>query len=202
MAFANLELDVPESLTTEEFVLRPIVAADAELDHAAVMESREFLRTWEQSSWPEDDFTVAANREDLEKLERRHASHLAFTYTVLDPAGTECLGCVYLMATDARMFTGARITPVGDHRWDDYDAAVYFWVRRSRLAAGTDRALLDALRTWLARDWGLGSHLFVTNEQFAQQRDMIEHTDLQLRFEIEEANKAGRYLAYEWPTSR
>ena len=193
-----MEPDAPAGLTTGEFTLRPLVAADAEMDHAAVMESREYLRTWEQSTWPEDDFTVAANRTDLEKAERRHAAREAFTYTMVDPAGTECLGCVYVMPTDARMFAGARITPVGDHRWDDYAAAVYFWVRRSRLATGLDRTLLEALRTWLARDWSLGGrHLFVTNEQFAQQVELIESTDLRLRFEVEEADKPGRYLAYE-----
>lgn len=198
MLFENLEFDVPDGLKTDGFVLRPITAADAEMDYAAVMESREYLRTWEQSSWPEDDFTVAANREDLEGLEQRHANRRAFTYTVLNPAGTECLGCVYLMPPDARMFAGARITPVTDRQWDDYGAAVYFWIRRSRLATGTDRALLDALRTWLARDWSLGGHLFVTNEQFAQQVGMIEQAGLQLRFEIEEPGKPGRYLAYEY----
>lgn len=197
MPFENLEFDVPDSLKTDGFMLRPILATDAELDYAAVMESRDYLRTWEQSTWPADDFTVAANREDLEKLEQRHASNEAFTYTVLDPAGTECLGCVYLMPTNARMFTGARITPVGDRRWEDYEATVYFWVRRSRLATGTDRALLDALRTWLAQDWSFGGRLIVTNEQFAQQVDLIEHTDLELRFEVEEPGKPGKYLAYE-----
>jgi hypothetical protein len=197
MPFENVELRVPEGLTTDDFMLRPIVAADAEMDYAAVMESREYLRAWEQSTWPEDDFTVAANREDLEKAERRHANHEAFTYTVMDPAETECLGCVYLMPPDARMFARARITPVGSHRWDDYDAAVFFWVRKSRLAAEMDRVLLDALRTWLAQDWSLGGHLFVTNEQFAQQVELIEHTDLQLRFEIAEPDKPGRFLAYE-----
>lgn len=196
MPFENLRSEVPGGLTTDDFVLRPIVAADAELDYAAVMESRDYLRTWEQSTWPEDDFTVAANRKDLEKLEQRHASRRAFTYTVLDPAGTQCLGCVYLMPTDARMFAGARITPVGDDRWNDYDAALYFWVRRSRLAAQLDRVLLDALRSWLANDWSLGGHLVVTNQQFAQQVELIERTDLQLRFEVEEPGKPGRYLAY------
>ncbi|TDC48175.1 N-acetyltransferase [Jiangella ureilytica] len=195
MRLENVE--PPGGLTTDEFVLRPILATDAELDYAAVMESRDYLRTWEQSSWPADDFTVAANREDLEKLERRHADRQAFTYTVMDPAGMECLGCVYLMPTDARSFAGARITPVGgDHRWDDYAAAVYFWVRRSRLATQTDRLLLDTLRSWLARDWSLGGHIFVTNEQFTQQVELIRHTDLELRFEIEEPDKPGRYLAY------
>jgi hypothetical protein len=189
--------DVPSGLTTDHLVLRPIVAADAELDYAAVMESREYLRFWEQSSWPADDFTVAGNREDLEKLEQRHADGTAFTYTVMDRAGTECLGCVYLMPTDARSFADARITPSGDHRWEDYRATVYFWVRKSRLAARTDRALLDALRPWLAEDWNLGTALFVTNEQFTQQVDLIEQAGLRLRFEIEEPGKPGRYRAYE-----
>lgn len=189
-------IDVPDRLVTERFLLRPITAADAARDHAAVMASREQLRVWEQSSWPEDDFTVAANREDLEKLEQRHAAHQAFTYTVLDPTGTECLGCVYLMPPDARMYDGARITPIGDHRWADYAAMVYFWVRSPLLATGLDRLLLDELRDWLARDWDLGPALFVTNEQLEQQVKMIEETGLQLRFRIHEAGKPGRYLAY------
>ncbi|MCD0446491.1 hypothetical protein LO763_23010 [Glycomyces sp. A-F 0318] len=197
MSFKDKGIDAPEGLTTGDFTLRPILAADAEADYAAVMESRDYLRSWEQSSWPEDDFTVEANRADLEKLERRHANRETFTYTVTDPAGAECLGCVYVVAPDARMFTQARITPVGDRRWEEYEAAVYFWVRRSRLATGTDRALLDALRAWFAKDWGLPSPLIVTNEQFAQQVEMIEGAGLRLRFEIAEPDKPGRYLAYE-----
>lgn len=196
MHFEHLA-DVPDGLTTDDFKLRPIAAADAELDYAAVMESRDYLRTWEQSSWPADDFTVADNRDDLDKLERRHAGREAFTYTVMNHAETECLGCVYIMPTDAPMFSQARIAPVANHRWDAYDAAVYFWVRKSRLPTETDRALLDALRSWLAQDWQLGSRLIVTNEQFAQQVALIEGTDLRLRFQIDELDKPGRYLAYE-----
>jgi len=90
-----------------------------------------------------------------------------------------------------------RITPVGDHRWEDFEAAVYFWDRKSRLETATDRALLDVLRTWLAKDWSLQGHLIVTSELFAQQVDMIRLTDLQLRFAVEEPDKPGRYLAYE-----
>ena len=191
MHFEKLDFDIPEGLTTSDFVLRPIKAADAELDYAAVMESRDFLQSWEQTSWPEVDFTVAGNREDLEKLERRHASREAFTYTVMNLAGTECLGCVYIMPPDARSFTRASITPVGNRRWDDYDAAVYFWVRKSQLAAEMDRALLDALRTWLSEDWEFRGHLFVTNEQFAQQVDMFENAGLQRSFEIAGTRQAG-----------
>lgn len=197
MPFTTMDVDAPEGLATGDFLLRPIGAGDAELDYAAVMESREYLRGWEQTGWPEDDFTVAANREDLVKLQRRHANREAFTYTVMNLAETQCLGCVYLMPTNARMFAAARITPVGDRRWEAYEAAVYFWVRRSHLETATDRALLDVLRAWLSDDWRLQGHLFVTSELFVQQVDMIGRTDLQLRFTIEEPGKPGRYLAYE-----
>jgi len=197
VTFESLGRDIPQRLTTEGFLLRPIGAADTELDYAAVMESRGYLRTWEQSTWPADDFTVAANREDLEGLERRHADGRAFTFTVLDPARAECLGCVYVMPTDAKMFVGARVTPIGDHRWEDYQAAIYFWVRRTRLASQLDRVLLDTLRIWFAQDWHLDGHLFVTNEQFTQQVRQFGDTDLQLRFRVAEVGKPGRYVAYE-----
>lgn len=198
MPFEQLNFDIPERLSTGDFVLRPIVAADAEMDFEAVMESRNYLRNWEQSTWPEDDFTVEANREDLAKLERRHASQEAFTYTVLNPAGTECLGCVYFMPTDARSFTSAHITQMGYAEWSDFDAGVYFWVRESRLHTETDGRLLRALRTWLTEAWHFRRHLFITNEQFVQQVELFERAGLERRFEIAEPEKPGRYLAYEW----
>ncbi len=46
MRFETMDFAVPEGLTADDFVLRPIRAADAELDYAAVIESNEFLRTW------------------------------------------------------------------------------------------------------------------------------------------------------------
>lgn len=188
----------PSSLVTEAFVLRPIRAEDAEQDYAAVMESKEYLRRWEQTSWPEDDFTVAANRADLIRLEQRHRDGVAYTYTVLDPTQATCLGCVYLLPHDATFLTKATITPVAaDDWWEEVDAAIYFWVRASALANQTDRVLLDTLRRWLAEDWDLDRYVFVTSEQFTQQVALIESTDLQLRFHIREPDKPGRYLAYE-----
>lgn len=191
-------LIAPARLSTDDFTLRPITAADAEIDHAAVMESKDYLRIWEQTGWPEDGFTVEANREDLVGLEQRHRDGIAFTYTVLDPTQTSCLGCVYVMPHDATFLAKARITPLVDgDRWEDVDAATYFWVRRSALAHQTDRTLLAALRTWLAEEWAIGRHVFVTHEQLTQQVELIESTDLRPRFHIEEPGKPGRYLAYE-----
>lgn len=201
MPFNHMNSDPPERLATDAFSLRPILATDAERDFDAVMESRVELRPWEQTGWPTDDFTVEENRKDLEMLQRGNEDRSRFTYTVLDPSGTECLGCVYVIPPDARSFVKPTVTITavddGDWRWEDYGAAVYFWVRTSRLATHLDRALLDSLRAWFAQDWTLDRILFVTNEQALQQVSTVESAGLRLQFTIAEPGKAGRYLAYE-----
>ena len=202
MSFTDPNTPVPTGLRTEWFVLRPITAGDAEADHDAVLETRQQLRLWEQSSWPADDFTVEANRADLVGLAERHAAHRAFTYTVLDPAGTQCLGCVYLFPTDATFLARSMVTPVADDRWSEVDAVVYFWVRLSRMAApspetpGLDERLLAALRSWLPDEWQFRSVVYVTNEQFTQQVDLIERADLALKFRLREPDKDGTYLVF------
>jgi hypothetical protein len=172
------------------------VADDAEMDHAAVVETREYLRLWEQSTWPEDDFTVEANRQDLVDLEQRHAAHRAFTYTVLDPDCTDCLGCVYIFPTSATFLAKSTVTPVGDDEWANVDAVIYFWARLSQMERGMDERLLAALRAWLNEEWKLERTVYVTNEQFKQQVDLIDRTDLNLKFELLEPGKPGRYLVF------
>lgn len=196
MSAVSLREPVPAELGTSEFVLRPVTGDDAAMDHAAVMETREDLRLWEQSSWPEDDFTVEANRKDLVDLEQRHTAGRADAYTVLDPLGSACLGCVYVFPTDATFLAKAMVTPAGADVWADVQAVVYFWARRSRMETGLDGRLLDALRAWFAEAWKLERTVFVTNEQFTQQVDLIERTDLTRRFELVEPGKTGVYLVY------
>jgi len=187
---------VPAGLSTTEFVLRPITADDAANDHAAVMDTRDDLRLWEQTSWPEDDFTVEANREDLRSLEERHAAGRAFTYTVLAPATGECWGCVYLFPTTATFLTKATVTPVGDAVWADVDLVVYFWTRRAKTPEGMDARLLAALRSWLADEWRVARPVFVTSERFTHQAELLRTGDLHLRFELVEPGKPGTYLGF------
>ena len=187
---------VPDELRTERFTLRPITAEDAERDYAALMETRELLRLWEQSTWPADDFTVEANREDLVGLEARHREGRAFTYTVVDPDDTEALGCVYAFPITANFLTKATVTPIGERRWADVDAVVYFWMRSSAMSAGLDAALLAALRNWFREVWKTERTVFVTNEQFTQQVELIQGTELQLEFELVEPGKPGTYLVF------
>ena len=196
MSFNTAAFRPPEELRTDEFLLRPLRESDAELDYEAVMESREFLRVWEQSTWPSDDFTLEANRQDLIRHERQHAAGEAFTYTVMKPDETECLGCVYIFPTTAPMYSRPEIAAVGGEEWSAYEAAFYFWVRKSRLADGLDRRLLEALGPWFAQEWGVAHPLVITNEQFVQQVAVIESARCPLRFRLTFPNEPGKSLAY------
>ncbi|MGJ4845307.1 GNAT family N-acetyltransferase [Leifsonia sp. Le1] len=195
MDFADL-VSVPERLTTPEFVLRPLVAADVELDYEAVMASREQLRPWEQTGWPADDFTLQDDLADVEGLERGHRDGRRFTFTVLTPDESECLGCVYFMPGDARSYTTAEITPLAGNQWDRVRGTVSFWVRSSRLDDGLDRRLLAAVLRWIADDWGLHDLVTMTNEEVTQQVALLERVGLRPVFRVQLPGQSGAFLAY------
>ncbi len=196
MVFNNKNSTIPDGLVTKEFLIRPLVASDVELDYEAVMESKEFLRKWEQSSWPADDFTLAENLKDLQRHEREHINRESFTFTVMNATETECLGCIYIFPLTARWLAKAETTPIGNTDWANYEAVVLFWIRQSRLAEAMDRKLLDILRPWLEQQWTFDGHLFLTNEQFEQQVAMFEDAKLELQFEVKLEKHLAKDLAY------
>ena len=189
----------PGELRTDEFVLRPLRASDAALDHEAVMETKDSLRVWEQSGWPADDFTVEANREDLARLEARHDAGESFTYTLFDPDGVQCLGCVYIFPTSASLFSKAEIRPLGDAQWEDFDLVVYFWVRRSRWESALDERLVSSLEAWLRDEWRTDRALIHTSELFDRQVKLLAASGRVRLFELRYEEKPGKELAYAMP---
>jgi hypothetical protein len=130
---------VPEGLNTAEFRLVPLGPEHNERDHAAWSSSIEQIRATDgfaDSDWPPPaGMTLEQNRGDLERHARDFAGRVGFTYTVLDPAGEDVLGCVY-------------IYPARD---GDHDTRVRSWVRAS--AAQLDAPLYRAVSGWLAERW-------------------------------------------------
>lgn len=187
---------VPEEFVTDEFVLRSITADDAELDYDAVMETRQDLRLWSQSTWPADDFTVEDNRKDLVDMAARRSTRRAFDYTVLDASRTRCLGCVYIFPPDASFLRKATVMPLGEQAWDDLDAVVYFWVRTSLADAGLDERLLAALRAWFTDVWKLDRVAFDVSEPYRHQIDLLDRTDLVPLFELRDPEKTGKDIVY------
>ncbi len=163
---------LPESLTHARFVLEPLTAEHVERDYQAVMASREMLRRWSGTTWPADDFTLAGNLEDLEMHDGEHRRREAFTYTVLSPDRSTCLGCVYItpLSVHAEENPGLEAGP--------HDAVVGFWVASTPSGNGLDRLLLDELRRWLAEDWDFESVSFAVRPALAEQVDLLRTAGL------------------------
>lgn len=137
MPFVPDGFNPPRRLETERFVLEPLGPAHNEADYAAWSSSMVHIRStpgFVGRSWPRE-MTLAENLADLEGHSKDFADRTGFTFTVLDPADGDVIGCVYLYPADD-----------GEH-----DVKPRSWVRASR--ADLDVPLREAVTAWLASDW-------------------------------------------------
>jgi hypothetical protein len=113
-----------------------------ERDHAAWTSSIDHIRAtpgFPWAGWPAP-MTADENLADLEAHARDFRDRAGFTYTVLDPATDDVIGCVYVYPD-----------PEGVA-----DASVRSWVRAAR--AELDVPLWNAVSAWLASDaWPFGA---------------------------------------------
>jgi RimJ/RimL family protein N-acetyltransferase len=173
MEFYPASAAVPEEKRTDRLLLRPLRATDVELDYDAVISSAAQLRRWSQSGWPADEFTLAENLDDLQRHEREHIERKAFTFTVLNPHGTRCLGCVYIMPIRPQV---AHLCPGAA-----YAADVGFWVRTAELANDLDKHLLATLREWFTTEWAFDCIVFTISQQEARQTALLSEAGLERR---------------------
>lgn len=183
MAFYPEGAVVPGWLRADEFLVRPLRATDVEADYDAVVSSRAELWLRSGGRWPREGFTLAENLADLEGHEREHREGVAFTFTVMDPTETECLGCVYINPL-ARMLeragaTGGQKVSAGEH-----DAWVTFWVRQSRLADGLDGRLLRALVGWSAAEWAFSRVVFAATRAQERQIRLFEAAGMRPTYDL------------------
>ena len=139
--FVPRDFDVPLRLETPQFALEPLDPRHNDRDYDAWTSSREHIHAtpgWEDSSWPRE-MTPDENRADLQRHADDFRKRTGFTYTVLDPAGRDVIGCVYIYPD----------------RDDDHDAVVLSWVRQSH--AHLDATLWRAVSEWLRSDWPFAS---------------------------------------------
>jgi len=122
--------------------LRPIRAADTELDMVAVMSSQERLfsiygKAW---GWPPATMTAEQDREDLQHHADEMERHESFNYALLDADETVLLGCVYIDPP----------TKVGGA-----DAEISWWVVDFCVGTDLEAAFDELVPRWIAEDWPL-----------------------------------------------
>lgn len=176
-AFYPADAPVPAGLRTDEFLLRMLRATDVALDYDAVISSREQLLLKGNGTWPREGFTLEENLADLEEHERDFHVRRGFTYTVMNPTETECLGCVYIYPL-LSLLERVNASPERLARVGDYEARVWFWARSSRLADHLDARLLEALRGWFASEWAFARVVFRVNANDVDHLHLLQQAGL------------------------
>lgn len=178
--FYPRDVPVPEALQTNEFLLRPLRTTDVQLDYEAVINSRAELLRSSGGTWPREGFTLEEDLADLERHEREHRERFAFTYTMMNPAETKCLGCLYMNPLERLLEHGA----VSDEYLSDNTAYVSFWVLSTRLADHLDRRLLTALIPWFLNEWAFSHLLFFAQKSEERQIMLFEEVGLRLLYSM------------------
>jgi hypothetical protein len=138
--FVPPDFDVPLGLETSELLLEPLGPEHNESDYDAWTSSMEHIKAtpgFAGGSWPRE-MTLDANRGDLERHANDFRTRKGFTYTVLDPASRDVIGCVYIYP-----------------QRDGDGAKVLSWVRESR--QHLDVVLWRTVSEWLESDWPFGT---------------------------------------------
>ncbi len=135
--FVPPDFEVPLGLETPGLLLEPLGPEHNERDYEAWTSSMEHIAAtpgYPDGSWPRE-MSREENLADLKRHADDFRTRKGFTYTVLDPASRDVIGCVY-------------IYPLRD---GDHDARALSWVRESH--AHLDAPLWRTVSTWLASDW-------------------------------------------------
>jgi RimJ/RimL family protein N-acetyltransferase len=121
--------------------LRPIRAADVDLDMLAVMGSQERLwsiygAAW---GWPPVSMTREQDAADLQRHADEMETHESFNYALFDADETALVGCVYIDPTDK---PGA-------------DADISWWVVDECVGTELEAALDELVPRWIGDEWPL-----------------------------------------------
>lgn len=182
---------VPAALITPLFTLRRQTPDHNAADYAAVMDSKEELRLWSDSEWPEDDFTPQANLEDLRMHIGEHDRDEAYGFSIFTPDGRTLLGSLYL----------SEVAPfLANYQASDEERAVLaqaqvradYWLRRGTDAA-FEQAFLAAVRAWLDRDWWFDRALFGSRRGAEAQRAAYEAAGLREVVRLTSKDGARRF---------
>lgn len=133
---------VPEKLTFEDLVAKPLTRTDLKADLEAVNSSIEIIQKTRGGSWPLEELSEEFDFLDLAWHEREFRENSSFAYVVYDNNG-QYIGCFYLYPMGHR-------TELTDELLA-YNVDASWWVTVTAYEGGYYEKLYRALQQWLAQ---------------------------------------------------
>lgn len=146
----TLDYNPPKDLVTTEFMLLPSHEKYNQYDYVAIMRNMEMLRTWSQSSWPEDDFAPKQNKENLALYMEDNRTHSAYCFMMFEPEFARSYGNIYVYSFDA-VKENFEMSAEQENDIGQYDALVDFWVIED--GSDLEKIITEELREWFKNVW-------------------------------------------------
>lgn len=180
---------IPEYIECEEFCFEVLHPKHVALDYQALMESKDFLRRWSNSAWPEDHFKIEDNFIDLEWHFEEFQVKTAFTYTILNQDKTQCLGCIYI-----RPVTSIQsLSPEEKSMLNPFHFFISYWVITDIRKTQLENEIFNTLLHWLLTTWQFQSVLFVSNSQIPEQNEIYRNNQMQLFLDLQEKSRHQKF---------
>ena len=146
MNIFDKSFNFPKNYNGEIVTIFPTNIEFAASDFDAVMASKDELHLWSSSSWPEDNFTIEANKEDLKNHVEDNQQHSAYGFMLYDSCKKNCYGSLYVNPIDFENFKNDK------DEIQKFDARIDCWIRTD-IEESLKIDIIKELITWLCNDW-------------------------------------------------
>ena len=133
-----------------QFQLAVLGPSFAEQDFLAVRASAANIRGvfGPNNDWPDANITCEENLADLTRHQREFDERVAFAYALLDTAGDDYLGCLYIKPIKSKR--------VQDSRKQLFQAQAFLWLSSMQTVL-SDSTAFARLQAWVSESWPLAS---------------------------------------------
>ena len=181
----SLSDPIPERLLQNQYLFEVLHPRHLVLDFQAVMSCKEYLRRWSNSVWPEETFKIEDNLFDLEWHYQEYQQKIAFTYTILNPEKTKCLGCIYIRPTASIQSLTTEETGI----LEPYPFFCSYWVIDEVRNTEMEELLFSDLNKWLENIWNFHGIIFTTNKHIPEQNIIFRNFGLELFLILQDENR-------------
>ena len=161
-------LQVPIRLETADFIVHRQRSSDNELDFDAVMTSKQLLREWSDSEWPEEDFSLEQNGQDIAEHIADHEQNSDYGFSIFSPDEDRLLGSLYLNAVGP-LLENYPTDPMTLERLLEFDVRIEYWLR-SGIGPDFEMRFVRAVIKWLETAWWFERPIFGTRKNMASRR--------------------------------
>lgn len=176
---------IPKDFSHSQFSFQILHPRYVALDLAALMNSKDFLRRWSQSDWPSDDFSLEENLKDLEWHFEEQINKIAFTYTILNPSQTMCLGCLYIRPKNSL----SNLMPGEIKVLNSFSHFCSYWVIDTIRGTDLEQIIFSNLKNWLVTSWKFPGVFFTSNPDIAETEETYQKNGMELFLTITEPKR-------------